>query len=99
MCSAWAETVDRSARTRYEARVVEIDPDHRRLEIQRERERMIPGSRQWTPGASRRDLELELQLVDRRDPTAAAAIRTTAEHRAKAAYDEAIEHGAPSCGL
>jgi hypothetical protein len=99
MHTTWRDTVDRSARTRFEVHVVEIDATHRRLDAHVERERMIPGSRKWQPGPSRRDLELELALVDRRDPTAAAAIRSRAETEARAAYDAAIERGAPSCGL
>jgi len=97
--TGWRETSDRSARTRFEVRVVEIDDAHRRVDARLERERMIAGSRTWIPGASRRDLEFELALVDRRDPTAAAAIRSEAERKAQDAYETAVEHGAPSCGM
>ena len=94
----WHDTADRSARTRYEVIVVELDATHRKLEAHVERERTIAGSRTWQPGPSLRDPNLELALVDRRDPTGAAAIRSRADAEARAAYDKAIE-SYPSCGL
>lgn len=96
--TTWRETPDRAARTRYEIRVVDVG-DRRRLDARRERERAIAGSRAWMPGPSRRDIELELALVDRRDPTAAAAIRSEAEREGQDAYTAAVDAGAPSCGL
>jgi hypothetical protein len=99
MHTLWRDAVDLSARTRFEVQVIEIDTTHHRLAAHEERERMIAGSRMWQPGPSRRDLELELALVDRRDPTGAAAMRSRAETEARAAYDAAIDHGSPSCGL
>ncbi|MDC0674392.1 hypothetical protein [Nannocystis radixulma] len=93
----WVEHLgDEPSRVRHDAQIVSAGPGRYRIELHRVIER---GSytREWTTTQERRDGLVELDLVRRRDPTAASSIEVEAQRRGQQAYDEAIDDGAIAC--
>lgn len=88
---------DDPSRTRHDVELVSEGAGRHRLVVHRTIERGA-GPRRWITVEEHRDWDAELDLVRRRDPTAAGTIEADAERKGQEAFDAALERGAPSCG-
>ncbi|MEX1361546.1 MAG: hypothetical protein AB1Z98_00345 [Nannocystaceae bacterium] len=88
---------DAPTRLRHDVELVRVSDRAHRLEIHRTVERG-EGPRPWQTIAERRDYDLEMALLRRRDATRASEIEAQARREGEEAFDRALDAGAVACG-
>ncbi len=88
---------DDPSRVRHEVGIVRISDAAHRLEVHRTQERG-EGPRPWKTARERRDYDLELTLIERRDSAAAERMVAEARRKGDEAFERALDAGAIACG-